>query len=504
MLKRMLVSMLLPFLLFYAFPAGAVEKEERTWQDEIIYLLMVDRFQNSDSANDLEINTQDPLAYQGGDFQGIIDQLDYIQDMGFTTIWLTPVFSNEAGGYHGYWVDNFYETEAHFGTIDKFKEVVKEAHKREMKVMIDFVANYVGPNHPWVADEAKKDWFLDEKAEVDSIWFQGLPKLNHANPDVKQYLMDAAVWWITETDIDGYRLHAVNEAPVDFWEDFSKEVKAVKDDFFLLGQVRSDHPQDYLHYEKAGIDGFLDYPLHQPMRKAFAKPDTSLDELFAILDEGQETYQQPSFMGAFFDDHEMKRFTRDMVENNEFPGGRWKLALSFLYTIPDIPVVYYGTEIAIDGGEIPDNQKMMSFRSEKELVDYMTRLAEVRSQYPALTKGNLTLLESKDGLAVYKRQYEDETIVIAINNTTEDQKVSLTADQLENDKELRSLIGTDMSRSENGTYQFVIKRESSDIYKLENRSGINYFFVFSIFAVFLLFSLFMYAAWKRGKRRTTS
>ena len=145
MKKGVLSLILIPFLLFYALPVGAVEKEERKWQDETIYFLMVDRFNNSDSKNDFNVNAKDPLAYHGGDFQGIIDQLDYLKDMGFTAIWLTPIFDNAGKAYHGYWINDFYKTEAHFGTMATFKKLVKEAHKRDMKVILDFVANHVAP-----------------------------------------------------------------------------------------------------------------------------------------------------------------------------------------------------------------------------------------------------------------------------------------------------------------------------------------------------------------------
>ncbi|MGB2993232.1 MAG: alpha-amylase family glycosyl hydrolase, partial [Paenisporosarcina sp.] len=111
---------LIPFLLFYAFPVSADEKEERKWQDESIYFIMVDRFNNGDTTNDFKMQLDDLKEYNGGDFKGITDKLDYIKDMGFTAIWLTPVFDNEDKGYHGYWIKDFYNTEEHFGTMEEF------------------------------------------------------------------------------------------------------------------------------------------------------------------------------------------------------------------------------------------------------------------------------------------------------------------------------------------------------------------------------------------------
>ncbi len=163
MRKRFKNLIIIPFLLFFALPVDAIEKEERSWQDESIYFIMVDRFNNGDTDNDFEVNPIDSKSYNGGDFKGITDKLDYIKEMGFTSIWLTPVFDNEADGYHGYWIQNFYKTEEHFGTLEEFKTLVKEAHDRDIKVILDFVVNHVGPNHPWVNEEAKKSWFHPKK-----------------------------------------------------------------------------------------------------------------------------------------------------------------------------------------------------------------------------------------------------------------------------------------------------------------------------------------------------
>ncbi|MCX8046854.1 MAG: alpha-amylase family glycosyl hydrolase, partial [Anoxybacillus gonensis] len=160
-MKRVFRALLI-FVLLLSVTTPASAKTERRWQDERIYFIMVDRFNNGNPKNDYEVDVHDPKAYHGGDLQGIIDKLDYIKEMGFTAIWLTPIFANEKGGYHGYWIEDFYKVEEHFGTLDDFKRLVKEAHKRDMKVILDFVVNHTGYNHPWLNDPAKKDWFHEK------------------------------------------------------------------------------------------------------------------------------------------------------------------------------------------------------------------------------------------------------------------------------------------------------------------------------------------------------
>ena len=162
-------------------------------------------------------------------------------------------------------------------------------------------------------------------------------------------------------------------------------MKSVKKDFFLLGEVTTNDPVKMASYAETGIDGFVDFPLNEELRKVFPKPDQSFGELFKRLEQNEELGLNSYLMGTFMDNHHTVRFTRDMVENNEHPGPRWKQSLTYLYTTPGIPIVYYGSEIALDGGTSPDNRRQMNFRTDKELIDYMAKLSRVRSQLPSLT-----------------------------------------------------------------------------------------------------------------------
>ncbi|WP_442599143.1 alpha-amylase family glycosyl hydrolase [Neobacillus sp. D3-1R] len=509
-MKKSLFSLILiPFLLIYALPVGAMEKEDRKWQDETVYFLMVDRFNNGDTTNDMDVDVKDPLAYHGGDFQGIIDKLDYLKDMGFTAIWLTPIFDNADKGYHGYWINDFYKVDEHFGDIETFKKLVSEAHKRDMKIILDFVANHVAPSSPLVKDPEKQDWFHENKEitnwedqnQLENGWIYGLPDLAQENPEVEKYLLDAAKWWIKETNIDGYRLDTVKHVPTSFWEKFSKTVKETKENFYLLGEVWSNDPTYISNYDKAGIDGFVDYPLNEYLRRAFAKPDQRLDALFKNYDRNKTIYEDPYLMGTFLDNHDTIRFTHDMVENNQNPGTRWKLALTYLYTTPGIPIVYYGSEIALNGGKDPDNRRQMDFRTDKEIIDYISKIGELRQQLPSLTRGTMELLYEKNGMAVYKRVYQKEVTIIAINNTSKSQHITLTAKDIEQGKELRGLLANDLARSKNGKYDLIIDREEAEVYALAEKTGLNIPYLSAMGVVYAAFATFLYFIWKKGKRK---
>lgn len=467
MIKRMRILILIPFLLFYALPVGAVEKEERKWQDESIYFLMIDRFSNGDFNNDYRVDVKDPKSYHGGDFQGVIGKLDYIKDMGFTTIWLSPIFDNEDLGYHGFWTRDYYNTEEHFGTIDEFKLLVKEAHKRDLKVIIDFVVNH------------EKEW-----VDGDS-----------------SYLIDVAKWWINETDIDGYHLSAINFAPKSFLSEFVDSVKGVKEDFILLGEVKSNDEKQITMYEETGIDGFINYPLMEMVRPIFAQVDMPMNTLLTAEEEMNAVYRNPYLMGNIMDNNQTLRFTRDAITNNQHPGPRWKLALAHLYTIPGIPIVYYGSEIALDGGLGEDNHGQMDFRTDKDLIDYMTKLGELRNTLPSLTRGTFEILTEENGMIVYKRSFEDETTVIAINNSSESKTVTLSSDQLEDEKELRGLLAGDLVRSSDGQYTLYMDREKAEIYALAPKTGLNIPYLAAMGIVYVMFITFIFLLWKRSKRK---
>lgn len=502
MKKTLITLILICFFVITSLPAHAeTEKEDRRWQDETIYSIMVDRFFNANTNNDKEVNTLDSLAYNGGDFQGVMDKLDYLKDMGFTAIRLTSIFDNTAGGYHGYWVNDFYKTDEHFGSMEMFKKLVKEAHERDMKVVIDFVTNNVSLEHPWLVDSSKQDWFHEKREisnfnnqnEIENGWMNGLPDLNQDNPEVKSYLLDAAKWWINETDIDGYSLPEVNHVPVSFWSDFSKEVKSEKENFFLLGITSPDGQVEFEKYKDAGIDSFTDYQHSEELRNVFA----STNQSFSPLDVSK--IQKPELQLQFFDNEHTHRFTQDIVTNKHFPGARWKTALTYIYSTPGIPVVFYGSEIALNGGEIPDNRQPMNFRTEKELIDYITKLGELRNQLPSLTRGSMEMLYEKDGMAVYKRVYQDETAIIAINNTSKSQNITLNNEQIEGNKELRGLLNGDLVRSDNNQYDLIIDRDESEIYVLAKKSGINLPLVGSLIAVYILFMIFLLKIRKRRR-----
>ncbi|WP_047980605.1 alpha-amylase family glycosyl hydrolase [Ornithinibacillus contaminans] len=479
MWEKLIAFILVLLVIGSVAPVHAAEQKASTWQDEIIYFVMIDRFNNGDTANDYQVDSSDPSAYHGGDFQGIMEKLDYIKEMGFTAIWLTPIVNNEAKGYHGYWTEDFYEVEEHFGTLDEFKLLVQEAHNRDIKIILDLVVNHTGYEHPWLSDPDKHDWFHEDKPILNSNdqnlietgRLAGLPDLAQENPEVREYLLDMAKWWIEETDIDGYRLDTVKHVPKDFWEDFSKEVKAVKEDFFLIGEVWHNDPTYVADYAKTGIDSFVDYPFYNEATRIFSSPDQAIGKYMnGIWQRNAVLYENPSILGNFIDNHDNKRFTRLAIEKDQDPVSRLKQALTYLYTAPGIPIVYYGTEIAMDGGEDPDNRRMMEFQ-DHELVSYISELGKIRQEYPALSRGDYELLLDQAGMTVFKRSDAEQSMLVAINNTTADQTVTMTNDMIEANQQLRAVLGEGIISGNSDGYVIRTSSESAEIFVIEDEEA---------------------------------
>ena len=200
------------------------------------------------------------------------------------------------------------------------------------------------------------------------------------------------------------------------------------------------------------------------------------------------------------DNHDMTRFTRDILINRQDPIVRWKLALTYLYTAPGIPIMYYGSEIALDGAEDPGNRRMMAFDEDQTLTKHISKLGALRNKYPALTRGDLEVLHDESGMAVFKRTYKDETIVIAINNTTEKQTVSLDEKVLPLDMELKGLMSNRSVKESKGKYSVIMDAEESEIFSVSKKEGLNFSLLGTIALIGSVLIGIIIWMWRRFKK----
>lgn len=371
-----------------------------------IYFIMTDRFRDGDAANNYRVRKDSSNSYQGGDFRGIREKLDYVRALGCTAIWISPVVDNQGGGYHGYWAENFERVEEHFGTEAELTQLVDHAHRRGMKVIIDLVVNHTGSLHPWVQDGIHDSWFHPRRDIVD--WndpkdretgrLANLPDLDQSNPLVRKYLIDMAIGWIDRVGHDGYRLDTLRHVSADFWLDFSRAIKAKYPEFYLLGESFNGDFPAVAKYQDAGIDGLLDFPVYFPLND-FLKKGTDA-ESFARSLSGREVYRNPAANGSFIDNHDVPRFIDQL---REYRDERLAQALLFLYTYTGLPVLYYGTEIPLEGSGDHSSRRFMPWDEAARFAPLVAALNALRRSEPSLTGGTFQIIHAEGPTIAFLR-----------------------------------------------------------------------------------------------------
>lgn len=468
--------------LFFAFTPIAISAEANEHlEDEVIYDIVVDRFNNMNQENSEKVDVDDPYAYHGGDLQGITVKLDELKSLGFTTISLSPVMENADNGFHGYWIEDHFKVENEFGTMEDLQELIDKAHEREMKVILEFVPNYIAASHPITTDN--KAW-IDESEKIDkevAPWLEEAVALNQELPEVQNYLKEVADYWIDETEIDGFKIHEVDKAEPSFLENFTGHLKEKNPEFILIGTL-SEASVEMNEKAMAGLDFVENNKLQEVMAHVFANEDEPVSRIYTTWEEAGK---QPGLISI--DDKFKKRFTHQFTEEGRNLVTAWKLALTYIYTTPGVPFIYQGSEIPMYGEKYPETQVLMQFNSgEPELKEYYTRISSLREQFSALRLGDFEVVATDQGMSVFKRSYKDETVYVAINNDTESRVVELT--DIDSNVQLRGVLEDNLVReNKNGEYKIGIPRESSEVYVVEDETGLNWIFILPMVVVFVLF-----------------
>ena len=457
---------------------------------DVMYLIMTDRFADGDLANDgpdahspatgpaAEAERSKPRGWHGGDFRGIVDHLDYLQLLGITTVWITPAYQNHgASSYHGYGATDMYAVDEHFGTLGDFQALAAALHARGMKLVLDTVPNHIGATHPWVTDEPEPDWFHGtaadhrtaegnflpltdphapdrDRRDVTDGWFADvLPDMNQENPAVSQYLIQNAIWWVEEGGLDGLRIDTFPFVGRPFWARFNSTLHELYPHLTAVGEVFNGDPTITSSFAggvtRTGVDTGLytpfDYPLHFGIRNVFtgAKPMTDLAELL----RQDSLYPHAERLIPFLDNHDVPRF---LNEPNASPA-RQRLALAFLLTNRGMPQLYTGDEIAMRGGEDPDNRHDFpggfpvnpgrpstapsrfddapgtnafspaeQTPSEHAMFTWTQSLLKLRSAEPALQSGDEQLLYSSADTLAFIRASGTRHILVGVHLGPED------------------------------------------------------------------------------------
>lgn len=461
-------------LLFGTAVIPAVAADERTIHDESIYDTLVDRFYNGATENDQGADPRDSHGFNGGDFAGLQEKSDYLQEMGFTSVSIGPIF--ETATYDGRAVLSYEEIEDRFGTEDELGDMLSAYHEKDMAVYADFPLGGVSPDHEWTAEH--EGWAIPSDDGETVNWDLG-------NEEVREALIDAAVSFAAETGLDGIRLTSFGEADPAF---LNRMIDALKKEAPSI-TVFSDAPSE------ADFDLVYDPDVMEALRAAFVEMDPDS----ATLDKVENT-DPPSMM--FFDTLNTTRFTTEMVERRMFPPTRWNIAATALFTLPGVPVMTYGTEIAVAGKEAPVTHPLHNFKTDEELKDHIIDVNGLRNQSETLRTGDFKLLHNEDGLIVYKRFSDEETWIVVLNNTSETQRIDLSQEEIGEGKRLRALMDDNLvSQADSGEYRVVLDREEADLFIVEEDTGLNIPYIIAAILVYVTFIGFIYMVWRKGKQR---
>jgi cyclomaltodextrinase len=425
-----------------------------SWVKETIwYQIFPERFANGNPAispeNVLPWGSQDPKSnsFFGGDIQGVIDHLDYIQDLGITGIYFTPITQGKTN--HKYDTTDYLKIDPAFGDKETVKTLIEEAHKRGIKVMFDAVFNHIGASSmQWQdvlkhgADSTYADWFyieqfplIDEsKRQSHSkdmlnyrafAFAENMPKLNTENPEVMEYLLEAGRYWVRNFDIDAWRLDVANEVDQRFWRRFRDELKAIKPEIYILGEVWHDS-MNWLGGDQ--FDAVMNYPLTDAILGFFASDSLNANQFKSAVNELNVNYpinvNEVSFL--LLDSHDTPRIIDKCGANK----AKAKLAYLFQFTQTGSPCLYYGGEIGLDGRADPLNRKCMIWDEKKHdlnMKQHIIQIIKLRKTYPALRHHKITWLVIDDvqNSLLYQKESQGEQVFIAMNNSDKASELQL-------------------------------------------------------------------------------
>ncbi|ABF40504.1 alpha amylase [Candidatus Koribacter versatilis Ellin345] len=443
---------------------------------DTIYLIMPDRFADGDPSNNDPQNAKGhydrakQMAYHGGDLKGVTDHLDYLHDLGVSTVWLTPWWKNDGNSadYHGYHVTDFYGIEDHFGNMKDLQQMVSAAHGKGMKVLMDYVVNHTGPFHPWAEHPPTPTWLHGTPAKhpqpkynfwplvdphgtqadrtpVLEGWFvDRLPDLNVDDPKLTEYLIDNGLWWMETASLDGYRLDTFPYSSREFWSKWHKALFEVYPRTFTIGEVSDGDPAVVSFFQggrkeydgiDSGVTTVFDFPTMYAIRDVLIRqqPASKLQEVL----EHDALYPNPAVLVPFIGNHDKPRFMGE--KGATVP--ELNAAASLLLTLRGIPQLYAGDEIAMPGGEDPDNRRdfpggfagdpqnafTASGRTpeQQEAFAHLQKLLQLRKQHKALQSGEQTdLFSSEKGFAYY-RVSGDDRVLIVLNSGSDAQTIAI-------------------------------------------------------------------------------
>ena len=445
---------------------------------DVIYLITPDRFANGDPSNDTVLSLKESSdrgnkdGRHGGDIQGIIGHLDYIEKMGFTQIWLNPVLENDQQiySYHGYSTTNYYNIDPRFGSNEVYKELSSKAKLRDIGLIMDLILNHIGSEHWWMKDMPSEDWINNNgdfvrsnhihesvhdpyltKSQKDlfsSGWFvKTMPDLNQKNKFLENYLIQNSIWWIEYADLSGFRIDTYPYIDKNFLSVWSERIATEYPNFNFVGEEWSSNitlvsywQQGSFRYDgyRSFIPSMMDFPLQEALVNGLLDKESwnsGIGDIYRVLSNDFQ-YGNPYNLVVFAGNHDMKRIYSQLNEDMDL----YKMAMSFILTVRGIPQIYYGTEIAMEstgdhgalrkdfpGGWSDDKANAFNGNSLKnqqiEAQKFLKKLLNWRKSNSAVIKGSMIHYPVLDGIYVYFRTYKNDLVMVIMNNNKRSKKI---------------------------------------------------------------------------------
>lgn len=447
---------------------------------DLIYLIMPDRFANGDVSNDkiegmkdTSLNRDSMYYRHGGDLQGIINKLPYLQDLGVTTLWLNPVLENDEykTSYHGYANTENYQIDRRYGNNQLYKKLVDECHKRGMKMIKDLVHNHIGDQHFLFLDPPAKNWFhqwpkytgttykdqaifdpyaakADQKLMTDGWFDKHMPDVNQHNPLVKNYITQSHIWWIEFAGLDGFRLDTYAYNDLGYMAEWAKAVTTEYPKFTFFGETWVHGTANQVFFTEGktanqrfdthlqGVTDFQTYfAINETLNGKFGWTE-GVNKLYTVLASDYQ-YKDPTRNVLFLDNHDTDRFLSKVGEDFE----KFKSGIILLLSLRGIPQMYYGTEVLMKNFANPDGKVREDFaggwptdktdkftaagrnKKEAEAFNFIKTLANYRKNNPVLQTGKLMQYVPENGIYVYFRYNDQKTVMVMMNTNEKAEKL---------------------------------------------------------------------------------
>ncbi len=450
---------------------------------------------------------------------GIIQKIEsgYFKELGINTIWISPIVKNpekaygmypnpktKFSAYHGYWPISFTEIDNRMGTPKELKKLVKLAHDNQLNVLLDFVSNHVHENHPVYL--AHKDWATSLYLEDGTLntekwdehrlttWFDVfLPTLDLEKPEVYEMLSDSAVFWIKEYNLDGFRHDATKHVPEIFWQTLTRKLKEqviIPENrrLYQIGETYGTHDLVASYVASGQLDAQFDFNMYDAIVGTFARENQTFERMMEVMNKSFDAFGWHHLMGNITGNQDRARFisyaggavrfdedskaagwTREIGVGEPVAYQKSAMLAAVLTTIPGVPVVFYGDEIGMPGGNDPDNRKMMRFDDlkpeELKLKETTSKLLKIRQNSLSLIYGDFTLFYQSANQLVYARTFFDKISIIAINNSNEKSEITFEIPERFKNTELNSSFNSEWS-IENTIISMKLNAFSFEIIKI--------------------------------------